>query len=1249
MNSIDIFPWNENFNTGVAEIDQQHKKLVHLLNLLAGHAALQADLPAMNVIFDELADYAAYHFQTEEALWKRYLPEDVLELEHIKVHREFVVAVLKLKDEQAARPQNELLGEVLSFLVRWLAGHILESDRYLSLIVLAMRSGLPLAAAKRQASEKMNNARHALIEIILSIYDSLSANTLHLMRELSEHQRDYEFLGKLLLAVEQSPSSIVITDLDANIEFVNEAFIKANGYSRAEILGRNPSLLKSGKTPAETYRSMWDMLTRGRAWQGEFINRRKDGSEYTEQALISPVHQADGTVTHYVAVKDDITERKRVETALRDSHLQIESLLNSMAEGVYGVDVEGNCRFVNRSFLRILGYDSADELIGRHIHELIHHSYPDGSRYPAEACRMYRAYRQQADIHVTDEVFWRKDGSPIAVEYWSQPIVTGGVLTGAIATFIDISERKQAEDAARQAAEYARSLIEASLDPLVTISAEGKITDVNTATEQVTGLAREQLIGSDFATYFTEPDKARLGYRQVFTEGFVKDYPLAIRHISGRITEVLYNANVYRDRQGKVLGVFAAARDITERKQIEAKLIESELHLRAIIKNEPECIKIVDAKGKVLQMNPAGLAMLEADSEAQVVGQPVFGVIAPPYQKDFAELHRRIIGGENMRLEYEVIGLKGGRRWLETNGVPMTLANGEVVHLAVTRDITARKQAEHQLRIAATVFESQEGMMVTDADNIILRVNKAFTDITGYAAEEVIGKNPNILHSARQDSDFYAAMWQCIEQQGAWEGEIWNQRKNGEIYPEYLTIKAVKDQSGRVTHYVGTLTDITLRKSAAEEIERLAFYDPLTGLPNRRLLQERLKPALAKSHRSGAKGALLFIDLDNFKTLNDTLGHDMGDLLLRQVARRLLSCVRENDTVARLGGDEFVVMLEGLHQDTYVAARQARSVGRKILNAINQPFKLDKHDYISTPSIGAALFHGVEQADEMLKQADIAMYQAKTSGRNALCFFDPQMQNKVIAKAAMENEMRKALSQQQFQLYYQPQVDADKRVVGAEALIRWFHPARGAVPPAEFIPLAEDNGMILEIDRWVLEQACAQIKAWQQSPSASGLLVSINVSPKQFFQVDFVMQVEEVIRQHAIAPNSLKLELTENILIEKIDNAIAIMSALGAIGVRFSLDDFGTGYSSLQYLKKLPLSQLKIDQSFVRDIAFDSGDQAIVRTIIAMAKSLNLDVIAEGVETEQQRQFLLDNGCAHYQGYLFGQPLPLAEFEALLK
>ncbi|WP_064036877.1 bacteriohemerythrin [Methylomonas methanica] len=1249
MKSIDIFPWNENFNTGVAKIDEQHQKLVQLLNLLASHVAFESDIPVLNVIFDQLADYAVYHFKTEEAIWHEYFPEDDLESSHKDTHTSFIDAVVRLRGEGNTKPVETVINDVLAFLTRWLVSHILENDRYLAMVALAMQQGMSLDAAKLRASEQMSGSSKVLINIILSIYESLSANTLHLMRELVEHRRDEASLRQLLLAVEQSPSAIVITDLNANIEFVNEAFVKATGYSRAETLGQNPKLLHSGKTPSQTYTDMWAKLTNGEVWKGEFINKRKDGSEFIELALISPVHQADGRITHYLAIKEDITERKHLETALKESNDELHTLLNSMAEGAYGVDINGDCTFVNRSFLRILGYEEANEIIGKHIHELIHHSHPDGSAYPATECCMYSAFRHNEKIHVEDEVFWRRDGSAVPVEYWSQPIVTDGIVTGAIATFVDITERKQAADATLSASQYARSLIEASLDPLVTISAEGKITDVNTATERVTGVDRTSLIGSDFADYFTDPEKAREGYQQVFSNGFVTDYPLAIRHTSDKVTDVLYNASVYRDGNDKILGVFAAAREITERKRIEAKLRDSESRLRAIIENEPECIKIVDANGNLVQMNPAGLKMIEAESAEHVIGKPVLSVIAPEHRKAFADMHERIIAGKSEQLEYEIIGIKGGRRWVDTHAVPMKEADGHMVHLAVTRDINERKYAENQLRIAATVFESQEGMLVTDANQIILRVNKAFTRITGYSSADVVGKSPRILQSGQHKQEFYNAMWEQVRKTGAWEGEIWNRRKNGEIYPEYLAIAAVKNQQESITHYVGTLTDITLRKASEEEIERLAFYDPLTRLPNRRLLQDRLKPALALSQRSDRKGALLFIDLDNFKALNDTLGHDMGDLLLQQVAERLNACVRENDTVARLGGDEFVIMLEGLREQTFEAVRQSEAIGNKILAAINQPFQLGTHEYLSTSSIGIALFDGHDHSDELLKRADIAMYQAKTSGRNALCFFDPHMQHIITARVSLEEELRKALVGQQLQLYYQIQVESPGHPVGVEALIRWFHPERGLVSPSEFIPLAEETGLILSIGQWVLEKACIQLHAWQQELVTSKLALSVNVSAKQFFQTDFAAQVQACIQRYAINPKLLKLELTESILIKNIEDTIAIMNALGEIGVQFSLDDFGTGYSSLQYLKKLPLTQLKIDQSFVRDIASDKGDQTIVRTIVAMATSLNLSVIAEGVETEEQLQLLSSLGCSNYQGYLFSRPVPLENLDILLR
>ncbi|MBI3481197.1 MAG: EAL domain-containing protein [Nitrosomonadales bacterium] len=573
----------------------------------------------------------------------------------------------------------------------------------------------------------------------------------------------------------------------------------------------------------------------------------------------------------------------------------------------------------------------------------------------------------------------------------------------------------------------------------------------------------------------------------------------------------------------------------------------------------------------------------------------------------------------------------------------MVAASAVVIYLRESR------RADEELRISATAFDAGSSIMITDADSVILRVNQAFTRNTGYTPEEAIGKKTRILKSGRHDADFYRSMWESIRRTGGWEGEIWDRRKNGEIYPQWLTIAAVKDKDGSITHYVGSHIDITERKGAEEEIRHLAFYDHLTHLPNRRLLMDRLQHALASCVRNNKEGAILLIDLDNFKTLNDTLGHDIGDQLLQQVAQRLKSFMRESDTVARLGGDEFVVMLEGLGEQELDAAAQAESVGDKILTTLSQPFQLTGHEYHSTVSIGATLFnHQPQPMDELLKQADIAMYQAKKVGRNVMCFFDPEMQASIAIRASLESELRTAIERQQLHLYYQIQVDSMNRPIGAEALIRWIHPLRNMVSPAQFIPLAEETGLILPIGKWVLETACAQLKVWQKNARTRDLALAVNVSPKQFRQPDFATLVGAVVQRNDINPNMLKLELTEGMLVDSIEDTIATMNALNEIGVQLSLDDFGTGYSSLQYLKRLPLGQLKIDQSFVRDLATDNSDKAIVRTIIAMAHSLNLDVIAEGVETVEQRQFLIGMGCAHYQGYLFGKPMPIEQFEEML-
>ena len=444
------------------------------------------------------------------------------------------------------------------------------------------------------------------------------------------------------------------------------------------------------------------------------------------------------------------------------------------------------------------------------------------------------------------------------------------------------------------------------------------------------------------------------------------------------------------------------------------------------------------------------------------------------------------------------------------------------------------------------------------------------------------------------------------------------------------------------------LREVTSRKQ--QHLFNLAHFDQLTSLPNRTLFLDRVNQAIAVSNRVPCGISLLFIDLDHFKTVNDTLGHAVGDLLLQQIAQRLSTCIRKGDTLARLGGDEFVVLLEDLGIESSEAREQAEIVGVKIQATLSHPFHLIDHEYRITSSLGIAQLNSQQQsAFDLLKQADIAMYQAKKAGRNKLCFFDPEMQDILSAQSLLKEALNFALERQQFRLFYQLQVDRHQRPFGAEALIRWIHPERGIISPAQFIPLAEETGLILPIGQWVLDTACAQLKEWQQNVVTRSLVLSVNVSVKQLRQRDFVTQVQTTVQRHAINPALLKLEITESMLVENIEETIATMFALKAIGIQFSLDDFGTGYSSLQYLKRLPLSQLKIDQSFVRDIATDSNDKAIVSTIIAMARNLNLDVIAEGVETEEQQQLLLGNDCIYFQGYFFSKPVPIEQFNALLQ
>jgi diguanylate cyclase (GGDEF)-like protein/PAS domain S-box-containing protein len=629
-------------------------------------------------------------------------------------------------------------------------------------------------------------------------------------------------------------------------------------------------------------------------------------------------------------------------------------------------------------------------------------------------------------------------------------------------------------------------------------------------------------------------------------------------------------------------------------------------------------------------------------------------------------LSATVMGGAVSGMHYTAMAAAyflrdGAAQPLDTGLNPTLLAMAvSIVTTLLIGLVLAAGIAHRQLQIAGQLGVSeqklrriletmQEGFWLVDGQGRSLDVNMALCNLLARPREDLIGHALSEFVSS--DSLPVLEEQQRLRAQGAsGQFELVLVRPDGGAAACVFKATPLFDIDGRHVGSFAMITDVTGQKEAQRQIHNLAFYDSLTQLPNRRLLLDRIQQAMAGSHRTGQYGAVLFLDLDHFKNVNDTLGHDVGDLLLSEIAQRLPGLVREDDTVARLGGDEFVLMLEGLSPSPDMAAAQAEAVAEKVRAAIARPVELRGREFHSTASIGVSLFLGHEVGiEELLKHADVAMYQAKDAGRNGIRFFDPLMQAKMDARIALEADLRKALAREELVLHFQPLVDGTRRVIGAEALLRWQHPRLGLLPPGHFIALAEETGLILPIGHWVLVTACARIQAWQADPACAGLTLAVNVSASQFRQPDFVDQVAGVLRAHAVDARLLKLELTESLVLDNVADTIAKMQALKQLGVGFAMDDFGTGYSSLAYLRQLPLDQLKIDRSFVCDVDADADDATIVQTIIAMARNLGLEAIAEGVETDAQWAFLRRHGCDAYQGFLFSRPCPLAEFEQYLR
>ncbi|WP_300653083.1 EAL domain-containing protein [Pseudomonas sp.] len=926
----------------------------------------------------------------------------------------------------------------------------------------------------------------------------------------------------------------------------------------------------------------------------------------------------------------EMATRSLLAQKLRNSEQHYRSLVENLSAIAWEAHLHDySFTYVSPHAEKMLGYPLADWKRPGFWLSILH---PDDEQQALD-------YRQRESTagrdHSLDYRMHAADGRVL----WIRDIVTlarSGDETIMRGLMVDISEAKQAELDLRLSEQKFASVFQQCPDMLMIMRrADGCLLEANDAFEQQTGIPIAEALGKSATelNIWGNPGIGQILLKRLQDES-LRNLELPFQRRDGQTFTGLISAQAFQLADTPALVV--VVRDISQLKATQQQLLISEEKFARAFHASPDGLLISRVRdGQLIEINE-GFSRITGYSSSQAAGRSTLelGIWANP--ADRARMIELIgLHGSVRDMEASIRNRNGQIRLCELTVQPIQVGD-EPCLLSIARDITERQAMQEKLQQAATVFESTaEGVMITDPQQRIVAVNRAFSEITGFSEAEALGKTPRLLASGQHDSAFYSAMWHQLEAEGHWQGEIWNRRKNAEIYPEWLTINAVRNEHQQTTHFVAVFADISSLKHAQARLDYQAHHDSLTGLPNRLLFETRLHAALDEAQTDERQGAILFLDLDRFKHINDSLGHPVGDQLLKSIAIRLKQQLRDIDTVARLGGDEFIILLPGLHQ-----SEDAKLVANKLLACFGLPFHIDDHEFHISASIGISLFPDDGQdVATLVKNADAAMYRSKAKGRNRVEIYTRNLTFEATERMALEHELRRALEREELQLYYQPKLNlSTNRLAGAEALIRWIHPVFGEIPPDRFIPLAEETGLILPLGDWVLQQACWQMREWQILHAPFGPL-SVNLAGAQLHQPHLLERISQLLDGNSLDPSLLQLEITESFIMNQTEDALSILHQLKALGVQLAIDDFGTGYSSLSYLKRLPLDTLKIDQSFVRGLPNDPHDAAIARAIIALGRSMQLTVIAEGVETKAQELFLATEGCEQIQGFVLSRPL----------